>query len=551
MIIKETFASALQHHQKNNLKEAENLYKKILEIDPNHFKSILHLGLLSIQIKNFDRAIQLFNKAIEIHPNQANAYHNLGYIFTELGEYKKAITFYQKAIQIQPNYAEAHYNLGNVFKQLGEFQKAKSSYQKAIQIQPNNANIHNNLGNVFKQLGEYQKVITSYQKAIQIQSNHKKAHFNLGNVFKQLGEFKKAAGSYQKALEYEPDNLETLYNLSDLNKKILNSNTKSKIKKILKNKNSTKKNIAYGNFLLSRYELKGKNYEKEFNYLLEGHLHWFESKKKFFEMGINYFLDQLPNVKELFNLNKSYKTNIKINHKIKPIFIIGVPRCGSTIVEKIIASGAKSISIGEETGILSAFVRERLHKEKSLNLNMKNFQTEIIEGYKQKGLIQEKNDYIFTDKSLENFFYISLIKEIFPNAKVINCRRNALSSIMSILKNNLGQVSWAHNLKHIFQCFDIYYRIIENFNKRFPNYIYELQFEKFVNKPEIEAKKLMKFCDLQWDKKCLEFYKRKDLISQTASNIQIRRAIYKDSIHKYLPYKKFLKEYADQYHWFN
>ena len=92
MIIKETFASAFQHHQKNNLKEAENLYKKILEIDPNHFESILHLGLLSIQIKNFDRAIQLFNKAIEIHPNQANAYHNLGYIFTELGEYQKAIT---------------------------------------------------------------------------------------------------------------------------------------------------------------------------------------------------------------------------------------------------------------------------------------------------------------------------------------------------------------------------------------------------------------------------------------------------------------------------
>ena len=551
MIIKETFASAFQHHQKNNLKEAENLYNKILGIDPNHLESILHLGLLSIQIKNFDRAIQLFNKAIKIHPDHANAYNNLGYIFTELGEYQKAIASYQKAIQIQPDYAEAHYNLGNVFKQLGEFQKAKNCFEKAIQIQPNNANIHNNLGNVFKQLGEYQKVITSYQKAIQIQPNHEKAHFNLGNAFKQLGEFKKAADSYQKALEYESDNLETLYNLSDLNKKILNSNTKSKIKKIMKNKNSTKKNIAYGNFLLSRYELKEKNYEKEFNYLLEGHLHWFESKKKFFEIGINYFLDQLPNVKELVNLNKSYKTNIKINHKIKPIFIIGVPRCGSTIVEKIIASGAKSISIGEETGILSAFVRERLHQDKSLNLNMENFQTEIIEGYKQKGLIQEKNDYIFTDKSLENFFYISLIKEIFPNAKVINCRRNALSSIMSILKNNLGQVSWAHNLKHIFQCFDIYYRIMENFNKRFPNYIYELQFEKFVNKPEIETKKLMKFCDLQWDKRCLEFYKRKDLISQTASNIQIRSAIYKDSIHKYLPYKKFLKKYADQYHWFN
>ena len=103
-----------------------------------------------------------------------------------------------------------------------------------------------------------------------------------------------------------------------------------------------------------------------------------------------------------------------------------------------------------------------------------------------------KNNFTFTDKSLDNFFYISLIKEIFPSAKVINCRRNALSSIVSILKNNLGQVSWAHNLKHIFYCFDIYYKIIENFNKIFPNYIYELQFEKFINNPKMEAKMISK-----------------------------------------------------------
>ena len=352
-------------------------------------------------------------------------------------------------------------------------------------------------------------------------------------------------------MEYGPDNLETFYNLSDLNQKLLNSSARNKINKIMKKENCTQKNIAYGNFLLSKYEFKKKNYEKEFNYLLEGHLHWFESKKQFFETGIEYYLNQLPNIKELTNLNKPHKINTKINLKIRPIFIIGVPRCGSTLIEKIIASGAKTISIGEETGVISAFVQERIRQKKSLNLNADNFQTTIIERYKQKGLIQEKNDYIFTDKSLENFFYISLIKEIFPNGKVINCRRNALSSIISILKNNLGQVSWAHNLKHIFNCFDIYYKKIENFNKIFPNYIYELQFEKFINNPKMEGKKLMKFCDLPWDKKCLEFYKRKDLISQTASNIQIRKAIYKDSIHKYLPYKKFLKKYSDKYHWFN
>ena len=146
---------------------------------------------------------------------------------------------------------------------------------------------------------------------------------------------------------------------------------------------------------------------------------------------------------------------------------------------------------------------------------------------------------------------MGLIKEIFPKAKVIHCKRNALSSIISIIKNNLVEVPWAHNLEHILKYFDIYYNTIENFKKIFPNFIYELQYEKLVNNPEIESKKLLEFCNLPWDIKCLEFYKRKDIISQTASNIQIRKSIYKDSIDKYVPYKQFLNKYRGKYYWFD
>ena len=101
------------------------------------------------------------------------------------------------------------------------------------------------------------------------------------------------------------------------------------------------------------------------------------------------------------------------------------------------------------------------------------------------------------------------------------------------------------------QFFDIYYQIINNFKKILPNFIYDLEFEKFVNDPENESKKLMKFCGLPWDIKCLEFYKRKDLIVKTSSNLQIRKAIYKHSEKKYLPYKQFLKKYGDKYSWYN
>ena len=122
---------------------------------------------------------------------------------------------------------------------------------------------------------------------------------------------------------------------------------------------------------------------------------------------------------------------------------------------------------------------------------------------------------------------------------------------MSTLKNNLTILPWAHNLEHIFKYYDIYHQMIKNFEKTHSNFIYNLQYEKFVSDPENEAKKLMKFCGLAWDVKCLDFYKRKDLISKTASNFQIRKAIYKDSINKYFSYKQFLSKYENKYSWFN
>ena len=517
LTIEETFALAVQNQQKNNLQVAENLYKEILKKNPNHFGSIFYLGTLFVQTERFELAKPLLQKAIQINPNYAPAHNNLGAALKELGEYQKAINYCQKAIQIQPNLGSAYINLGLIFQELDKYQKAIDCYKKLSQVQPNSANAHQNLGKLYMVLGDIQSAISSYQDA----------------------------------LKCEPENLVYYYHLIELKDEILDLKLRSKIDRILSDSNCTKVNLAYGNFLLSKYEQKSKNYEKEFNYLLKGHKYYFESEdNKKNKKHVQYWLNELPNVKELFNFNKFKKTIKKTNYKIKPIFIVGVPRCGSTLVEKIIASGTKTIPTGEEIGLIGSFVKEKLIKKKSSNLEIENIQIKLSEMYKKKGLIHEKNDYTFTDKTLENFFYIGMIKEIFPHAKVINCKRSPLSSIMSILQNNLPGVPWAHNLKHIFKYFDIYYKIINNFKKKLPNFIFELDLDRLVNNPETESHKLMEFCDLPWDKKCLEFYKRKDLISKTTSNIQIRKAINKDSIKKYLPYKQFLSKYGDKYNWF-
>ena len=581
--IKENFDFAFENHKKNNLEIAGKIYKKILKEDPNHFPSTVLLGTLSAQTKNFNVAKQLLEKAIKINPDHPEAYYNLGLVFNELGDFEKAISCFEKAIKIKPDYADAYNNLGSSYKGLKNFQKAITYYEKTIEINSSYADAYNNLGIAFKSLGNDKGAIDCYKKTIQLEPNHPEAHYNfgialkesgeesqaityyekaikikpdyadaynnLGNCYKNLGDFQKAINCYEQAIKFQPGNLTYFYQLSDLKKEILNSNSRNNIEKIIDDNNCTKRNMAFGNFLLARCENKEKNYEKEIDYLIKAHTNYFELKKEKFTRQIKYFFNVLPNTKELIDLNKSEKT--VNNHKIKPIFIVGVPRCGSTLTEKIIASSSKYIPMGEETGILDKIIKQNIEKKKLLNFDKKNFQMELLEEYNYKGLVQKSSGYTFTDKSLENFFYISYIKEIFPNAKVVHCRRDALSSIMSVFQNNMINIGWAHNLEYIFKYFDIYYRMLENFKKIFPNFIYELQYEKFVNDPEIESKKLLKHCNLPWDKKCLEFYKRKDIISKTGSNIQIRQAIYKHSSNKYLPYKKLLDKYGSKYSWFN
>ena len=548
--IEEIFTLAGQEYKKNNFKSAEKLYKEILKKNPNHFDSIVLVGTLSAQFGKLEIAKQLFQKAIQINPNHPRVYYNLGLVFKEIGEYQKAISYYEKAIKIKPEYFIAYNNLGIVFYELGEFQKAISCHKQAIQINPNFANGHFGLGNVLEELGEYQKAIDYYKKAIQIQPNHVEAYNNLALVFKGQGDYQKAIVCYEDAIKCQSENLVSIYLLSELKKEVLDLNLKKKIINIINKENCTKKNHVYGNFLLSKYELEISNYEKEFSYLLKTHFHYLELKRSFFNKEVDYWLNRLPKEKELVNFKK-FSKSFQEDNEIKPIFIVGIPRCGSTLVEKVIASSTKYIPIGEETNIFRDFVKQMINQNSFSNLDIRDVQSKIIKKFKQKGLIQENNNYIFTDKSLDNFFYIGLINKIFPNAKVINCRRNSLSLIMSIFKNIYKDIPWGHNLEHIFKYINTYNQMIDNYKIFLHNFIYDLQYEEFVNNPEVESKKLLEFCNLPWNKKCLEFYKRKDIISKTASSLQVKKAIYKDSGEKYLQYKQFLYKYGKKYTWFS
>ena len=532
-----------------NFEKAKGFLKQVIKIEPNNLTILQNLGTAHKELGEFDEAIKLYNKVLNINPKHTNSNYNLGLVFYKLNDLEKAKSYLKKTVEIQKNYALAFFSLANVHSDLKEYNDAVSCYQKSIEINPNLPGAHNNLGLIFRILNDLENAISCYKKAIELKSDHAGAYHNLALTLKDLGQFDEAIKYHQKAIKYEPENLAHFHFISELKKDVLDENLKNKIKNILSGEKCTKNNLAYGNFLLAKFERKDKNYEKEFSYLIKGHDSFFKARGKRFELGVKYCFDD---VLQISNGAKVNKTNIKKYGDIAPIFIIGVPRCGSTLVEKIIGSGNKTIPIGEETAILENYINKKVLEKQSLNLgNVDEVREELYSIYKEKGLLLTKNDPIFTDKSLNNFFYLELINEIFPKAKIINCKREALSSIVSIFQNNLTELAWTHDLDHIFKYFNNYFEIIENYNSIYPEKIYNLKFEDLLNEPEKVSKKLMTFCNLPWSKRCLEFYKRKDLISKTASNVQIRQAIFKHSPERYLPYKKLLSKFNKNYLWFN
>ena len=580
--LKTTFAEAFNHYKNGNYSAAEMICLKILSIDRNHFNSrslmatisainknykqakdflhqaleiepknlgtIMNLGTAYKELGEFDESIKFYNKVLEIDPNHVNANYNIAVVFYKLGKATEAKKYLEKTVSIQSNYALAYYTLANVYSELREYNKAISSYKKAIEINPKSAPAYNNLGLLFRQLNDSKNAIISYEKAIEIKPNHSGAYHNLALTLKEQGEFKKAIKFHELAIKYEPENLAHYHFLSELKKDILNKNLRNKIEERLLNKEEPDGNLAYGNYVLAKYERQKKNYEKEFSFLIKGHHHFHKTRKKIFDLNIKYALEDLI---QISNEVEVKKVSEKINNDLKPIFIVGVPRSGSTLVEKVVGSGENLIPMGEETSVLGNYISKKILEKKSLNLgSVKDTRDELYEIYKQKGLLSEKFDYKFTDKSLDNFFFLKLIKDIYPNAKVINCNRNPLSSIMSIFQNNLTELGWTHDLNNIFKYFDNHFNIIKKYKKTNPENFYDLEFENFLSDPIEQSKKLMDFCEIKWSKKCLEFYKRKDIVSKTTSNIQIREAIYKHDVKKYLPYKKLLDKYGEKYAWF-
>ena len=409
------------------------------------------------------------------------------------------------------------------------------------------------LGLTHFELNDFTKSVFYYEKFLEKEPNSINTLINLAIVKQTIGDLNSAKQIYHKIIQINKFNLRAYYGLYLLNEK----NFPEKIlEDIEKNHKLSLYDKGILNFLLSKKEKTKGNFKNEIYYLNKFHLNIFESNKQYNNSSQFYYNKIVSN----------YFDKVKINNKkkikdINPIFIIGLPRSGSTLVESILTSSPQRIpSLGENHVINTSILEEigpKIYKNDfnidyfNFELNLENINKHVINKYSQFYKNSHKKNQRFIDKSLENFFNIEVIIELFPNAKFLHTFRNTSDSIISIYQSMLPDLSWTHRIDDILEYVNNYLNIINYFKIKYPNFILDIKLENLTKDSEKITKEIFEFCDLTWDIKILNFYKRKDLFSKTLSFNQIRSKVRNYNVNKYKAYYSLLDDFKRNYKWLN
>tara|TARA_B100001057_G_scaffold476684_1_gene544994 strand:+ start:2204 stop:3661 length:1458 start_codon:yes stop_codon:yes gene_type:complete len=440
-----------------------------------------------------------------------------------------------------------YYTLYLASNGLRETREAKKYLEKCIKIDNKNYVFLNNLANLFLKEGNYDKAEIFYLKSLSMKKNYLLAIVNLAILYQNLGKFDESKKYYLEAIELSPKRISLYFNLSRIDDNFIDEKKIKFLTELLFNEDQELSEKSFGYFLLANNERKKKNYKLELDYLKKANKFNFESMKSVNEKTLDYWKNTITKKFKNFkfiNENESENKNLR---KLKPVFIIGLPRSGSTITEVLLRANSEKISSLGEISVFNGVIAKGFDKRENNEIDL-NYIGNII----YNTLINKKFNFknqIFIDKSLENFFYIDVILKIFPKAIFVNTTRNIEDNIFAIYKQSLSKLSWTHTVKDILEYVDNYLKIINYFSKKYPNKIFSIDLENLTNNSKEFAKKLYDFCDLEWSDEALNFHNRKDLLISTASNIQVRDKIKEYDINKYKPYRILLKNFQTKYGW--
>jgi len=431
----------------------------------------------------------------------------------------------------------------NAHLQRGEFNKALKILENVIKNGNQNIFIFFCLGKIHFELNNFKKSIFYYRKCNQIQPDSPKVLYNLALVFQGLGRISEAEKLFNKLIKINPNDVRSYYGLFNLSIDNITLNYKQKLKDLSNNEKTSLYEKSLINFIFSKLKKKEKKIKEEIEFLNSSHELCFQSNYNYNTQSKFYYSKIISSHYNKIKYEGQSKKNIDFRN-LQPLFIIGLPRSGSTLVESLISQSSDQIhSFGEFHAINMSIFDQIASVIYSGNFNYKDFQFVINKEAFQNSLFERygtiKNK-IFIDKSLENFFNIDIILKFFPNAKFLHTYRNFNESIIGIYQRMMPDLSWSHNIKNILEYANNYKTIINYFKKKYPKHIMDVSLEKLTLDKKNESQKIFEFCNIDWNNDVLNFNKKNNLFTKTNSFLQIRQKIIRYN-NKYESYYHLIK----------
>ncbi|MCP5380968.1 MAG: sulfotransferase [Kordiimonadaceae bacterium] len=522
----------------NEFAQAEKILKDIL-ISDNKFHPALHMmGQLAFQKGNDEIAKQYFLRAVSLNGDIAQYHRDLAEAFFYLGKLKEALATINRSVQLNPNDAKAHFIAGNILMNAGAHEPAIKAFEQTIKLYPDHEFAHNNLGSLYEEKNFIAKAKHEYETAVKINPGNVIAQNNLATLLVAESEIEAAKVILNNLIKIKPDYIEAHYNLSALKQYKPDDPHIGILKSLFENiDNIPIDNKIKLHFCLGKVYSDLKDYENAFQHYQSGN----KLNRSTYDYSKEEVKKTAEKIKTVFSKNYFEQNEKPKTSDVIPIFVVGMPRSGTSLVEQILASHSK-IDAGGELLFLNELIHQNFNKFPD-DLEKKSYDEleKIGHDYINKVKSFYPDTKYIVDKMPGNFQYAGLITKIFAKAFIVNTVRNpldcCLSNFTQLFRHTIPYTSDLAELGHYF---NIYADLMAHWQTVLPKGIlYNISYEDIISNLEKEARKLIGFIGLNWESECLTFYKNKNIV-RTASAAQVRKPVYGSSIEKWRVYEKHL-----------
>jgi tetratricopeptide (TPR) repeat protein len=534
---------ALALHQKGQVREAEALYRRVLAAKADHAPALHFLGLLLHQTGHSADGVALIEKSLRAARQNPDFLNNHGSVLRDLGRTAAAAESYRKAVAAKPDHSAARDNLGSALAQLGRFSQAEEVFRGTIGRNPFNMRARVGLAETLQEVGRLGEALAVFREALAIRPNDAEILHGLGVGLMEKGDLGSAADMFRRALAVAPKQAKSWLMLSQVKRQEQADAEFSAMQTLHDGANADSLDRMQLSFGLGKLNDDLKAYEAAFDYFAEGNA----IRRK----GIAY--DGAKTRAEFAAMKATFDAAFFEKHKPSaidddtPIFVVGMPRSGTTLVEQIIASHPQVFGAGELTILKTAV-------GKGFPLDMKGGFPAGIRDLPDKAFAAAGHDYLdmlherypgsrhVTDKMPGNFLLIGFLHLMLPKAKIVHCARNPVATCLSIYKTHFrgdGHL-YSYDLAELADFHNLYTDMMDHWRTVLPGVVHDVRYEDFVSDQERATRALVDYLGLPWNDAVLSFHKT-DRPVRTASAAQVRQPMYRGSIELWKSYGDKLK----------